>query len=241
MSILLLHGWGVRRSIWDEAGWSLGTSYKVLSPCLYETAREAQDIRFDSIADKLKDVIEPDTIVIAWSIGGLIAVSLQKLTNKVKAIIFIASTPCFVNKENWLNVIDEKNIYGLQSSLKEDTNKTLEYFSGLIAHGDASAKETNKIIRKHLAIEEDKKILSTWLDQMITTDIRKSFSEITCPMLAILGENDSLINANIAQDIKLLSQDIETQIIKDCGHAPFLSKHQQTSTLINEFINAKLS
>lgn len=240
MQALLLHGWGIKQSIWDEANLSLPAVDKVSSPCLYEIANKEQSALFNSIAQALNDVIEQDTIIIAWSIGGLISISLQKLTKKIKGIVFIASSPCFVNKENWSNVIDKKNISALQASLKENTDKTLEYFSDLIAHGDTRLKQTNKTIRKHMATEENKEMLSSWLDQMLTTDLREGFSEINCPVLAVFGENDSLIRVGIEQDLKLLNQNIETQIIKDCGHAPFLNNQQEFSKLINEFIDAKL-
>ncbi|MGB1799501.1 MAG: alpha/beta fold hydrolase [Gammaproteobacteria bacterium] len=240
MQAFLLHGWGIKQSIWNEANLSLPSVDRVLSPCLYEIASKAEDSLFDSIAQNLNDTIEQDTIIIAWSIGGLIAIPLQKLTKKIKAIVFVASSPCFVNKENWLNVIDEKNISALQASLKENTDKTLEYFSGLIAHGDTKLKQTNKTIRKHIAAEENNTMLSSWLDQMLTTDLRESFSEINCPVLAVFAENDSLIKTDIEKDLKLLNQNIETRIIKDCGHAPFLNNQQEFSKLINEFIDAKL-
>ena len=239
MQALLLHGWGIKQSIWDEANLSLPSVEKVSSPCLYEIANKEQSALFDSIAQILNEVIEQDTIIIAWSIGGLIAIALQKLTKKIKGVVFVASSPCFVNKENWPNVIDKKNISALQTSLKENTDKTLEYFSGLIAHGDTRLKQINKTIRKHLAAEENKATLSSWLDQMLTTDLREHFSEINCPVLAVFGENDSLIKASIEQDLKLLNQNIETQIIKDCGHAPFINNQQEFSKLINEFIDAK--
>lgn len=240
MQALLLHGCGIKQSIWDEANLSLASVDKVSSPCLYEIANKEQSALFDSIAQALNDTIESDTIIVAWSIGGLIAIALQKLTKKIKGIVFVASSPCFVNKENWLNVIDKKNISALQASLKGNTDKTLEYFSGLIAHGDAKLKQTNKKLRKHMAAEEDKTTLSSWLDQMLAKDLRESFSEINYPVLAVFGENDSLIKAGIEKDLKLLNQNIETQIIKDCGHAPFINNQQKFSEIINEFIDAKL-
>ena len=240
MNMLFLHGWGLKHSIWNEVDLSLANIDKKMSPCLYDVARKSETSSLESIALQLSETIEPDTIIVAWSIGGLIAIPLQKFTNNIKAIVFVTSSPCFVNQKAWQNVIDKSNIESLQQSLQNDTEKTLEYFSGLIAHGDIKPKETNKTIRQHLANICDKEVLSSWLAQMITTDFRNKFSEISCPALVVLAENDSLINSSIEKELKLLNNNIETKTIKDCGHAPFLSKQKETATIIKGFINAKL-
>lgn len=241
MNALLLHGWGLKRTIWDEAAFSFSCFDKLWAPCLYETARQAGCYDINSISNRLNQSIETESIVIAWSLGSLIAMSLQKLSDKVKAIVFIASSPCFVNKTGWTNVIDKKNICSLQTGLKDQPIKTLEYFSGLIAHGDIKAKVSNKIIRKHLANEKDAGILSIWLDEMQSIDNRNYFSKLKCPALILLGENDSLVKAGIKQDLHSLNKNCDIQIIKNCGHAPFLTEQQETSYFISEFINAKFN
>lgn len=238
---LLLHGWGIENTVWQKAQNSFSAFESLSSPCLYEIARKTEIINFESIASSLLSSIDKETVILAWSIGGLMAIPLQRLTGKVKAIIFIASTPCFVNKTYWLNVLDKKNILGLQTSLESNTKKTLNYFSGLIAHGDTKEKETNKIIRQHQTNETNREILSLWLDEMIITDHRRNFSEISCPVLMVLGEKDSLIHSKIEKELISLNNNIDTRIIKDCGHAPFISKHEETAKIIKEFINAKLS
>ena len=240
MQGLFLHVWGLRQTVWSDIAGSFSIFNKVNAPCLYKLAREAQDTLLDSVAYQLKDAIVEDTVVIAWSIGGLVALPLAELTNKIKAIVFIASSPCFVNKEGWNNVIDRESISALKNNLSNNTHKTLEYFSGLVAHGDIKAKETNRLLRKHMACDEDHQALSDWLDQMLTTDKRNGFLEIDVPILVILGEKDSLINTNIETDLKSLNKTIEIQTIKNCGHAPFLTGQQEVSTLIDRFINAKL-
>ncbi len=166
---------------------------------------------------------------------------MAKLTNKIKAVIFIASTPCFINKKNWPNVIDRSNIGNLQKKLLKNTENTLEYFAGLIAHGDITIKNTNKFLRNNLANKKYKTTLFVWLTQTQETDQRKELTELNIPALLILGENDSLINSKIEGQIKQLNSNIKHEVIKDCGHAPFISKPEETIKIINNFINAKFN
>lgn len=238
---VLLHGWGVSNTVWNGFAESLCDFKTARATCLYETAINTKDYGFESMAAVLSNSIKTDTVLVAWSMGGLVATPLAKLTNKIKAIVFVASAPCFVNKKDWTNVIDMKGIDNLQTELSKNTKETLEYFSGLVAHGDSLAKETNKEIRNNLSDEKYKAILSSWLMQMKEVDQRIMISNLDLPVQVILGQNDSLINSKIESQLKLLNPGIDTCVINDCGHAPFISKRQQTANIINEFINAKFS
>ena len=241
MDCVLLHGWGTSNIVWKDFAESLKGFKKVSAPCLYELASNTKDNKFESVANVLSDKIDTEAVIVAWSIGGLVATPLAKLTSKIKAIVFIASAPCFVNKNNWSNVIDQKSIESLYESLSKDAEETLKYFAGLIAHGDESTKESNKMLRSSLADKRHKKVLSSWLMQMQEEDQRKIFAELKLPTQLILGEGDSLIKANIEKQMKHLNSNIESAVINNCGHAPFLSKQKQTSKIINEFIDAKFN
>jgi pimeloyl-[acyl-carrier protein] methyl ester esterase len=239
LECILLHGWGVSSNVWQDFAGQLKGFNNVSMPCLYEIASKTEDNKFDTVARTLSNTINSDGIVIAWSIGGLIAMHMASLNNKIKAVIFIAGTPCFINKKGWSNAIDKKGINDLQSKLSNNTLSTLEYFAGLIAHGDTSKKSTNIKVRNNLADEKYHVILFSWLSQMLFTDQRKELSELNIPALFILGENDSLINSKIENQIKRLNSSVQHTVVKDCGHAPFISKPEEMIEIINKFIDAK--
>lgn len=175
MQTLLLHDWRIKQSTWSEADLSLASIDKVSSPRLYKVAKEEHDSLSDLIAQILNDVSEPSTMVI----GGLIAMPLQKITEKIKNIVFIGNPLCFVNKENGSSVFDKKHISAFQASLKVNADKTLKYFSGLIAHGDSKLKKINKTICKYVATKEDKATLSIWLDQMLATSFERDLKRLS--------------------------------------------------------------
>jgi hypothetical protein len=175
MQALLLHDWRIKQSTWSEADLSLASIDKVSSPRLYKVAKEEHDSLSDLIAQILNDVSEPGTMVI----GGLIAMPLQKITEKIKNIVFIGNPLCFVNKENGPSVFDKKHISAFQASLKVNADKTLKYFPGLIAHGDSKLKKINKTICKYVATKEDKATLSIWLDQMLATSFERNLKRLS--------------------------------------------------------------
>ncbi|HIF51183.1 MAG TPA: alpha/beta fold hydrolase [Thiotrichaceae bacterium] len=237
MDCLLLHGWGTSNKIWQGFEEQLSAFNKITAPCLYEIADDTKDKNLDSIAGRIEERIKTDSIIIAWSLGGLVATYLAGMSNKIKAIIYIASPPCFINKHEWNNVIEEKAIKALQNNLEKNTESALNYFAGLIAHGDMSAKETNKFIRNNTTDKKHKETLFALLNEMRLIDLRKEFSKVKIPVKIILGENDSLINFKIKNDIKKINPNVQCSVINNCGHAPFISKQHETIKIIDEFIN----
>jgi len=239
LDCMLLHGWGVSNTVWREFAGRLSYFDRVSTPCLYEAASKTNDNKFESIATELSKKINTDCVVIAWSMGGLIATCLERQTDKLKAIIFIASTPCFVNKEGWLNTIDKESISDLQHRLSNNPAAALEYFAGLIAHGDVAAKKTNKVIRHHLVDEKHSAILSSWLIEMQEVDQRNEFAALKIPTRVLLGEDDVFINSRIKNQLKQLNPNMQCTVLRGCGHAPFISMSEETNKIISGFVSAE--
>ena len=236
---MFLHGWGTTRSIWDNFAGSLSCFNDVSMVCIYEAANKTNDYSFESIAKVINKQINSNTVLVVWSIGGLVATPLAKLSEKIKAVVYISSSPCFVNQDTWSNVIDKSGVEDLQQRLIKNQKKALEYFAGLIAYGDESEKKTIKTLREYMRVDHHVEILSSWLSQMQTSDQRNDFSQIRIPIKYILGGNDSLIKPGIKDQLGQLNQNIESCVIEGSGHAPFLSKKEIAAEIINEFINAR--
>ena len=240
MDCIFLHGWGVTNKVWREFATKLSGFDNILTPCLYAIARKSKDKGFKSIAETLSKTIKKNSILIAWSIGGLVALRLLRATTKIRAVVFIASTPCFVNQKNWQNVIKRNDLIQLKKRFANDMWGTLNYFAGLIAYGDINSSQTNKYIRQHLVEEKQNEILSFWLTALEENDQRNQFAELEIPSRIILGQNDVLIKPQIKDQVEVLNPSIHCEIIKNCGHAPFVSRTKETHNLIYKFLNERL-
>lgn len=239
LNCILLHGWGVNKSIWDGFADKLNGFGQVDAVCLYALAEEANADGVEALASCLKEKIENNTVIIAWSFGGLVATRLASLTDKIKGIVYIASSPCFVNKPDWNNVLDKKSISTLQRNVLSDPKKTIEYFAGLIAHGDNKAKELIVTIRSSLANEIYSATLSSWLNELLEQDQREDFAALDVPMQYVLAEHDALISPEIINQLKQINPKTGCVIIKNSCHAPFLGNPRETIDLIDRFISAQ--
>ena len=240
MNCVLLHGWGVSNNVWSSFILKLNNFKNVYTPCLYNIYRHSNDQGFETAAKALSKKIKKNSIVIAWSIGGLIALRLMALTTKVRAIIFIASSPCFINKEGWPNVINKNSLNELKKRFSSDAAEGLKHFAGLAAYGDMSSSVTNKTIRQYLAAKKQTQILFSWLNELEKTDQRDRFAALEIPVQIILGQNDILIKSNIQNQIRQFNPYTHSSIIKDCGHAPFISRPDETYNVINKFLNERI-
>ena len=239
LDCVLLHGWGINKSIWDGFADQLNGFDRIDKICLYTIAKDINADGVDALAVSVEKMIENNTVIIAWSFGGLVATCLANRTDKTKAIVYIASVPCFVNKPDWNNVIDKNSIFDLQSSLLSNPKKTIEYFAGLIAHGDKEAKNIIKTLRSHVANEKYSATLSFWLNELFEQDQRKEFAALKIPTLHLLGEHDALISPEVIKQLEQLLHQTEYKIIKNSCHALFVGQPEETINLINEFISAK--
>ena len=82
MDCIFLHGWGVTNKVWREFATKLSGFDNILTPCLYAIARKSKDKGFKSIAETLSKTIKKNSVLIAWSIGGLVALRLLRATTK---------------------------------------------------------------------------------------------------------------------------------------------------------------
>ena len=239
MDCILLHGWGVTNQIWKEFVTKLNGFDNILTPCLYNIVKHSSDKGFSSVASALSKTIKKDSIVITWSIGGLIALRLIPLTTKIRAIIFITSPPCFINKEGWLNVIQTNKLIELKNRFSKNTKETLLHFSRLVAAGDKFPSKINKRVQQSLSNETQKETLSCWLKEIELDDQRNQFMKMKIPSNIILGQNDVLIKSKIQYQIEELNPNAHCTIVEDCGHAPFISKPVEIYNLMQQFLNDK--
>ena len=127
----------------------------------------------------------------------------------------------------------------MKEKFNNDPSLALETFCGLISFGDVSVKKTKRRLHEFLADKnENKEILGAWLMELEKTDLRKEFSLLHIPALVLMGENDALIDPVVIDQLKNLLPEAICKVVKDCGHAPFINKANETQNLINNFINA---
>src|SRR3972149_578919 len=194
----------------------------------------------DNFASNLISAIPPYCMLVGWSLGGMVAIKIaHSMQDKIKAIILLASTPCFVRKHDWPHGIESTQIKNMAKRVSTENNEVLQEFAGLTARGDISPKETIREFKlMHKMNKVDPRVLLQGLDILINTDLRIELSELKCRVIMLLGDRDQLVASSTGNATREILPSLQLNYIKAAGHAPFVSKSKQWAEATNNSLPA---
>ena len=111
--LVLIHGWGMNANVWKNIEADLSKNFKLIMINLPGMGSCKSNDYYDmsTIVDSLNKLIPNNATLLGWSLGGQIAMEYQrKFPQKIKNLILVSSTPCFINKKEW-NCGVEKDIF----------------------------------------------------------------------------------------------------------------------------------
>ncbi len=241
--LVLIHGWGFNSRIWQQLVPYIQDQWRIklvdlpgyVSPNIKLLAANKQ-INADQMIDIIEREVPQYASVLAWSLGGLLAMKLAAVRTDIKSLLLIASSPCFLNKPGWQHGIDPVEFDQLEHRLHSSKTKTLKKFAGLVAVGEGQAKSTVNKLNKYISDAKECRpaveTLQSGLTILKTEDLRNSLQSQRCPMAMIFGANDTLVKHTTAQAVKTIRPDIETIEIAGTGHAPFFTRPQETAAAL---------
>ena len=235
--LVLIHGWGFNHRVWKTLIPYLEDRWKVKCIDLpgYGVAENITESEFEQGSiDQIVNSINPDipnnSIILAWSLGGTVALKLAQSRNDIKALVLLASSPCFLKKQDWQHGVEPDEFNQLVSQLSKDKIKTLQTFAGLVAMGEKYPRQTINELNEHLVSDvPEQEILMSGLEILRDEDLRQNLVKLHCPIGMIFGENDVLMKRSVGRDMQVLRPDIHTIQIPETGHAPFLSRPRETA------------
>lgn len=240
-SLVLLHGWGLNSGVWDSVLPLLVENFNLVTVDIPGFGLNANHVpepyTLESIADWVLPCIPEGAIVLGWSMGGLIAQSIAiSQPKRLKALITIASTPCFVERQDW-HGIKPTVLAMFEQQLETDFSRTLKRFLAIQAMGSPSAKHDIKNIQSSIQTypEPSPVALLDGLGLLSSVDMRAEIHRIQSPTLRLYGRLDSLVPQDGIDAIQALQQDCKTVVVPHAAHAPFISHPQIFACAVTEF------
>ena len=238
--LVFLHGWGVNSGVWEPLIDILKERFCILTIDLpgyglnQQNMPESYDLQ--SIAQLISSSIPNNSILIGWSLGGLIAQQIAlDFPDKLAQLVLICSSPKFAKANNWPG-IDPKVLDFFMLQLATDFNKTLDRFLAIQAMGSPSARQDVKIIRQavkaHPAPAED--ALIAGLEMLNTVDLRHQLKSLTLPCSLFLGRLDTLVPEELNSSLNQLAPQIEVKVLNSASHAPFISDPDHFAICLQE-------
>lgn len=184
----------------------------------------------DNYIEKLAATITTSNYVLAWSLGGLVAIKLAtNFPALVSKIIFIASTTQFVNSKSAIDPVWFKQF---QLDFKCQPKIVFNKFLALQAKGDEFAKHTLRQLRDVSAIEDyDLGECEFGLAMLEDLDLSGELAHMACDAAFIHGESDAVLPIAAGRTAANLCN-AQFHAIPSAGHAPHVSHPQQVSSVI---------
>ncbi len=240
---VFLHGWGMNSAVWRDCQPLLPDWIDAIFIDLpgHGRMREASATSLDDLARAAAAVVSRPTLWVGWSMGGLVALRVARLfADKTAALFLPASTPCFVQRDDWPRAVKPEVFDQFAGLLHDDAEQTLKRFFALQSLGSGTPR-TQMQQFQHSVIERgvpSAQALQLGLEILQQSDMRDTLAEIDVPTGFVLGQRDVLVPAAVAQDLQALAPQLWLRTLPGCGHTPMVSQPQTFVAQLLEFAGA---
>jgi pimeloyl-[acyl-carrier protein] methyl ester esterase len=238
--LVLVHGWGLHAGIWDSFVPLLEPYFRILRVDLpgHGSSRWADETTLDDMTAAVLAVAPANAAWLGWSLGGLVAMrAALQAPARVRALLLLASTPCFVRRDGWQCALLPALLDTFAAELQQDYLRTLNRFLALQVRGSDQGGAVLRQLRSQLLAKGEPVpvALQAGLDILRNTDLREDIGALACPALVMAGERDTLVPGAAARATADLMPNAVVEVIAGAGHAPFIARPQVVADLVHAF------
>jgi pimeloyl-[acyl-carrier protein] methyl ester esterase len=236
--LVLVPGWGMRRSVFDRLTDALSplTEVRAVSLPGYPGSHAPAVGDIDATARSLAAAAPERCAVLGWSLGAQVAAAwARSAPRQVEKLVLVSATPSFVRRDDWHAAVDAHVLHEFAHALEDDAARTLNRFVLLQARGDADERDLARALRAHVAAV-DPSTLKHGLDLLRATDLRRMLPEIAQETLLIHGERDRLTPLEAAEYLASHLPRAALTVFGGAAHAPFVSRAAEVARAIRELL-----
>ena len=242
LPLVFIHGWGLNSAVWQPCLEQLKADFEVITVDLpgFATNKSYQVAEYSliEIATAIQQAVGKPAVYIGWSLGGLIASQITtRYSQQVLGLVTVASSPQFVERDNWPGI--KENVLAMfHQQLAKDTTKTINNFLKIQAMGSPHIRQDIKKIRD-LVMQYDlpsQQVLDDSLKLLETSDITEDLNSITQPFLRLYGKLDGLVPKQVIPLLDDIAPNSQRFIFEQASHAPFISHQTEFLTRLKNWL-----
>ncbi|MGZ4958934.1 MAG: pimeloyl-ACP methyl ester esterase BioH [Methylomonas sp.] len=235
--LVMLHGWAMHTGVWREFAQQLAQHCQVI--CLdlpsHGHSGAVDSFALPEIGAALLEAIPVQKFrLLGWSLGASVAIDMaSRFPERVESLLLLAGNPKFVQTDNWPGV-GPQILDAFTGQLAADLPLTLTRFLALQVNGLPDGKRLLQMMKN--AMQEcdppPTDVLQAGLDILKNCDLRTALTQLRCPVTLIQGDRDTLIPLESGWAVQALQSSVQMHVLKNAGHAPFLSHSRQLAAIV---------
>jgi pimeloyl-[acyl-carrier protein] methyl ester esterase len=239
--LVMIHGWGMHSGVWQPLIKRLSKDYMLYLVDLpgMGSSRPIEPYHLHSLADEIAQVIPGVSDVLGWSLGGLVAqrIALNQ-PDRIRRLVLVGSTPCFVSKAGWDAGVDPTNFNTFADNVNRDYKAAILQFLTLQCMKSSDRRATIRQLRASFETKPTptQTTLNRALHVLMDSDLRTEIANIRKPTLLIHGDRDTLAPLQAAHWVMQQLPTGFLRVISGAAHAPFLSHTDQFVDALNQFL-----
>lgn len=240
-TLCLIHGWASNAHIFDRLRRRLPENWQIIAPNLAGHGGRAAPKRFDIrvAADEIAAMLPENSVVLGWSLGGVVAQYLAAYYPKrVQKLVLCATFAKLHATQDYSIGIKNNLLNKMLSLFEQDYPKHIRQFLQWQLLHSAHAQEILDALLPDALHNGTPKGLAVALEAVAQVDTRTLLSEISCPTLLIYGNKDAITPPRMGEFLKKCIPHAQFISLDKAAHTPFLSHADEVANLLHTFIQA---
>jgi len=175
-------------------------------------------------------------VIIGWSLGGVISRQLLKRgALSAKVLVLLSSPFRFVVDHRVSEAMPADVFEQFYANYRDDTQRTVNRFHGLVAKGDRDARRILDALSHHPLVLQTEH----WLPWMDVLRDYNGFDEdygLLPPTLIVHGREDAIVPYRQSEFLHQHLPQSEHEGWEGCGHAPHLHDASRLQARIQRFV-----
>lgn len=240
--IVLLHGWGFNSAVWHKVADELSKDFCVTLIDLPGFGRSANvnvSYDMDILVESLVKVIPKKSILLGWSMGGLISQAIAlKNPRHLKKIILLASNAQFMATDTWPHAMKASVLEGFIEDLVGNFKRTLQVFLMLQAQGGDNARDVIRELKEKLFAHgnPDEDALRGGLLLLKNTSFVSQLADFKLPVYLMFGRLDTMVPLGAAKAMSEKIPQSKLYVFENSAHAPFISHYDEFIKVLKGYL-----
>lgn len=230
--LVVLHGWGVNRCVWEALQRPLAKHFRVRALNLpgFGGTPALDNYSLSRLAEHVLERVPAGACWLGWSLGAQVALQAAlQAPQRIDRLVLVSATPRFMQAPDWPHGVEAVTMQRFCDDLAADYGAALvRFFLLQAARVDASSRRLARDIARTVAGcgQATREALSGCLEVLAATDLRPQLVRIATPALVIHGDQDRV--TPWAAGAQLATALTSARLVTlPAGHAPFLSQPER--------------